>query len=316
MISPVRIGVSRCLLGEAVRYDGGHKRDRFVTDVLSRYVEWVPVCPEVEAGLGTPREAMRLTGHAQSPQLITIKTGRDLTRPLAEFTDRRVQTLEGLELSGYIFKKDSPTCGIERVKLYTSKGMPGRAGVGIFARAFIKRFPLVPIEDEGRLCDPVIRDNFVERIFCYHRWQQWKHTPFSRHRLVMFHTIHKYLLMSHGHAAYQSLGRLVAQARRYKPKDLVSRYGALFMAALAVKATRSKQVNVLQHLVGHVKHQLQPNERAELDGVIGEYQQGFVPLIVPITLIKHYVTRYDVAYIRDQVYLNPHPKELMLRNYV
>ena len=313
---PIRVGVSRCLLGEEVRFDGGHKRDRFLTDVLSRYVEWVPVCPEVEAGLGTPREAMRLVGDAKRPQLITITSERNLTKPVTAFAERKLETLEHTNLSGYIFKKDSPSCGIERVKLYNARGMPSRDGAGLFARAFTERFPLVPVEDEGRLCDPVLRDNFLERIFCYHRWQVLVRSPLTRQSVVDFHTIHKYLLMAHSRDGYQSLGRLVARAHCYTPKTLADLYGRLFMTALAVKATRRKQVNVLQHLIGHLKDRLVPKERAELDGTLADYHQAIVPLIVPVTLIKHYATMYEVGYLQQQVYLNPHPKELMLRNYV
>jgi uncharacterized protein YbgA (DUF1722 family)/uncharacterized protein YbbK (DUF523 family) len=314
--TPIRLGISRCLLGEKVRYDGGHKRDRFLTDVLGRYVEWVPICPEVEAGLGTPREAMRLVGDPERLQLITIKSERNMTKPIVLFTDRKLDTLESTDLSGYIFKKDSPSCGIERVRVFNQHGMPSRTGVGLFAQAFIERFPLVPIEDEGRLCDPIIRDNFIERVFCYHRWRRLARGSVTRKAVVLFHTTHKYLLLAHSRDLYQALGHLVAQAHRYRPKDLVERYGEQFMAALAVKATRRKQVNVLQHLIGHLKDRLNSKERAELDEVIEDYRRGLVPLIVPVTLVKHYVAMYEIGYIRDQIYLNPHPKELMLRNYV
>lgn len=314
--TPIRLGISRCLLGEEVRYDGGHKRDRFLTDVLGRYVEWVPVCPEVEAGFGIPRESMRLVGDPKKPRLVTIKTGRDMTKPLATFTEAKLEGIETANLSGYIFKKDSPSCGIERVRVFNQHGMPSRNGVGLFAQAFKERFPLVPIEDEGRLCDPVIRDNFIERVFCYHRWRALARGSVTRQAVVLFHTDHKYLLLAHSADLYRSLGRLVAQAHRYRPKDLAERYGKLFMEALAVKATTRKQVNVLQHLVGHLKDRLKPKERAELHGVIHDYHQGLVPLIVPVTLIKHYVGMYDISYVQNQLYLNPHPKELMLRNYV
>lgn len=313
---PMRIGISRCLLGEPVRYDGGHKRDRFVTEVLTRYVEWVPICPEVEAGLGTPREAMRLVGDASNPQLITVTTNRNVTRPLTLYADRKLETLEQVHLSGYIFKRDSPSCGIERVKLFSQRGRPSRTGVGLFAQAFNDRYPLVPIEDEGRLCDPVLRDNFIERVFCYHRWQLLTQNLPTHRSIVGFHTDYKYLLLAHSPDVYRSLGRLVAQANRYTRKELVERYGTLFMKALAVTATRRKHVNVLQHVVGHLKERLKPKERTALNEVIAEYRQGLVPLIVPIILIKHYVTMYDVGYIRNQVYLNPHPTELMLRNYL
>lgn len=313
---PMRIGVSRCLLGEEVRYDGGHKRDRFVTDVLGRYVEWVPVCPEVEAGLGTPREPMRLVGEASQPKLLTIETKRDMTKPLVEFAAKRLASLETAELSGYIFKKDSPSCGIGRVRVFNRHGMPSRNGVGLFAQAFMERFPSVPVEEEGRLCDPVLRDNFIERVFCYHRWRQLARGPVTRNDVVQFHTRHKYLLLAHSRQHYQQLGRLVARADRDRPNDLLERYGVLFMEALAVTATRRKHVNVLQHLVGHMKERLTKPERGEIDNVIEDYRQGLVPLVVPLTLVKHYVVRHGIAYLRDQVYLNPHPKELKLRNHV
>ena len=312
----LRLGISRCLLGEQVRFDGGHKRDQFLTDVLGRYVEWVPVCPEVEAGLGTPREAMRLVGDPQQPRLVSIRSGQDHTRALEMMTDRRLADLEVVDLSGFVFKKDSPSCGVERVRTYNEHGMPNRKGVGLFARAFVGRFPLIPVEEEGRLSDPLLRENFIERVFCYRRWQDLVRGGATRQAVVRFHTIHKYLLLAHSAPHYRQLGRLVAQVHEYRPKDLALRYGELFMQALAVRATVRKHVNVLQHILGHFKDRLGAQEKTELLGVIGDYHQGLTPLIVPLTLIKHYVQVFDVEYIRDQVYLNPHPKELMLRNHV
>jgi len=314
--APLRLGISRCLLGEEVRFDGGHKRDQFLTDVFGRYVEWVPVCPEVEAGLGTPREAMRLVGNPQHPRLVTIKSGKDHTHALVRMTEHRVDELKGLDLSGYVFKKDSPSCGVERVRIYNEHGMPSRTGVGIFAGAFIEQFPLIPVEEEGRLSDPLLRENFIERVFCYRRFQDLVHNGITRQAVVRFHTIHKYLLLSHSQQRYQVLGRLVGQSDWYRPKELALKYGELFMKALAVKATVRKHVNVLQHIVGYFKNRLEAQEKAELLGVIDDYHRGLTPLIVSLTLIKHYVRKFDVGYIQDQVYLNPHPKELMLRNHV
>jgi uncharacterized protein YbgA (DUF1722 family)/uncharacterized protein YbbK (DUF523 family) len=314
--APLRLGISRCLLGDEVRFDGGHKRDSFLTDVFGRYVEWVPVCPEVEAGLGTPREAMRLVGDPQNPRLVTIKSGADHTRALETLTTNRIAQLMELDLSGYVFKKGSPSCGIERVRLYNEHGMPSRNGVGLFARAFIEEFPLIPVEEEGRLCEPTLRENFIERVFCYRRWQDLVQSGVTRRALVQFHTIHKYLLLAHSPQQYEVLGRLVGQAERHRPKEFAHRYGELFMKALAVKATVRKHVNVLQHIIGHFKERLGTHEKSELLSVIGDYHQELTPLIVPLTLIKHYVQIFDVGYIRDQVYLNPHPKELMLRNHV
>lgn len=313
---PLRLGISRCLLGDEVRFDGGHKRDNFLTDVFGRYVEWIPVCPEVEAGLGTPREAMRLVGDPAHPRLLTITSGRDYTRALEKMTTGRLAELGELDLSGYVFKRGSPSCGVERVRVYTEQGMPSHSGAGIFARAFVEQFPLIPVEEEGRLCDAPLRENFIERVFCYRRFQDLLESGVTRQALIQFHTIHKYLLMAHSPQHYQILGRLVGQAERYRPKELARRYGELFMTALAVKATVRKHVNVLQHILGYFKGQLAAREKAELLGVIGDYHRGLTPLIVPLTLIKHYVQQFEVHYIRDQVYLNPHPKELMLRNHV
>lgn len=314
--APLRLGISRCLLGEEVRFDGGHKKDRFLTDVLGRYVQWIPVCPEVEAGLGTPREAMRLVGDPRHPRLITIKSERDHTGALQSLSGRRIAELDALDLSGYVFKKDSPSCGLTRVRIYDDSGVPRRNAAGLFARAFLEHCPLIPVEEEGRLCDPALRENFIERVFSYRRYQDLLQTGITRQAVVRFHTMHKYLLMAHSPQHYAVLGRLVGEAERYRPRDLAARYGELFMKALAVKATVRKHANVLQHVSGYFKEQLTGAERMELLSVIEDYRGGLTPLIVPLTLIKHYVLRYGVRYIHDQVYLNPHPKELMLRNHV
>ena len=314
--APLRLGISRCLLGEEVRFDGGHKRDNFLTEVLGRYVEWVPVCPEVEAGLGTPREAMKLVGHPQDPRLVTIKSGTDHTGAMETMTTNRIEELNEMDLSGYVFKKGSPSCGIERVRIYNEHEQLSRNGVGLFARAFIEQFPLIPVEEEGRLCDPTLRENFIERVFCCRRWEDLVQSGVTKQALVQFHTIHKYLLLAHHPQQCEVLGRLIGQAHQYRPKELAHRYGELFMKTLAVKPTVRKHVKVLQHILGSFKERLGAHEKAELLGVIGDYHCGLTPLIVPLTLIKHYVQIFDVSYIRDQVYLNPHPIEVMLRNHV
>lgn len=315
-VAPLRLGISRCLLGDEVRFDGGHKQDHFLTDLFGRYVDWVPVCPEVEAGLGTPREAMRLVGDPQRPRLITIKSGKDHTEAVETMAADRIQEFKRMDLSGYVFKKDSPSCGVERVRIYNDRGMPARKSVGIFARAFIERLPLIPVEEEGRLNDPALRENFIERVFCYRRYQDLLCRGVRREDVVRFHTIHKYLLLAHSQQQYQVLGRLVGQAERHPPKELALRYGELFMKALAVKSTVRKHVNVLQHMLGYFKARLGAQEKLELLDLIDDYYRELIPLIVPMTLIRHYVQVFDVRYIRDQVYLNPHPKELMLRNHV
>ncbi|HMS82997.1 MAG TPA: DUF523 and DUF1722 domain-containing protein [Nitrospira sp.] len=314
--SLLRLGISRCLLGDEIRFDGGHKQDRFLTDVLGCYVEWVSVCPEVEAGLGVPREAMRLVGNPRHPRLMTVTSKDDHTLAMETTIEERLDSLGKLNLSGFVFKRGSPSCGLERVRVYTAQGMPSHSASGIFAKAFRNEFPLIPVEEEGRLCDPSLRENFIERVFCYRRLQDLLQNGLNRQELIRFHTIHKYLLLSHSPQQYKTLGQLVAQAECYRPKDLTVKYADLFMKTLAVRATVSKHVNVLQHIVGHFKKRMDSREKAELLGVISDYHRGLTPLIVPLTLMKHYVHVFDLSYIRDQVYLNPHPKELMLRNHV
>lgn len=312
-----RLGISQCLLGERIRYDGGHKWNVFLTEVLAPFVEWMPVCPEVEAGLGTPREAMHLAGDPESPKLLTIRTNIDHTKTVRMFSQRRVKELQESDLDGYIFKKNSPSCGLHRVNVYRPMGQPSKRGTGIFAAAVQQAFPLLPVEEEGRLTDPMLRENFIERIFSYQRWKALiqQHRS-SRQALVQFHTRHKYVLLAHSRSHYQELGHLVAKAGQYPPGELARHYGSLFMEALKIKATVRKHVNVLQHLAGHLNKQLSAMERAELQGIIHDYHRQLIPLVVPLTLIKHYVRRLAVPYLHDQVYLTPHPKELMLRNHV
>ena len=312
----VRIGISSCLLGRRVRFDGGHKRDPFLTDTFGRFVEWVPVCPEVEAGFGTPREAMRLVDDGGRVRLLTVKTARDLTDTMERYARRRVEQLANENLCGYVLKKDSPSCGLSRVKVYDRHNVPARTGAGLFAAALRARHPLLPIEEEGRLVDPRLRDNFAERVFAYQRLQALFASRWTIAALVSFHTAHKLSLMAHSVTAYQSLGRLVAGAKSLSRADLESRYSEGFMNALESMATTRRHVNVLQHMAGYLKKQLDDASRAELAATIEDYRAGLVPLVVPITLIRHHIRRHDVAYLAGQIYLAPHPKELMLRNHV
>ena len=312
----IRLGISACLLGQEVRYDGGHKRDRYLTDTLGRFFEWVPVCPEVEMGLGTPRETLRLIGEAEAPRLVFAKTGEDQTEAMATWARPRLEALAGADLSGYILKSDSPSCGMERVRVYRSSGVPTRDGVGIFARALMERLPLLPGEEEGRLHDLPLRENFVERVFCYRRWRDLVDGGLTRGKLVTFHAVHKLLLLAHSPKHYQDLGRLVAAAKQYSTKELEARYGEVFMAGLKIRATAKKHTNVLQHILGYLKKELEAHDKAELLSVISDYSSGLVPLVVPLTLLKHHLGRHPVPYIQEQVYLTPHPKELMLRNHV
>jgi uncharacterized protein YbgA (DUF1722 family)/uncharacterized protein YbbK (DUF523 family) len=314
--APIRIGISSCLLGQEVRWDGGHKRDRFVTDTLGNYFEWVPVCPEIEVGMGVPRETVRLTGRAEEPRMVGVRSGRDWTVPMGRYSRERVRDLEKLDLSGYILKSDSPSCGMERVRVYPEKGMAVRKGIGIFARALMERFPLLPVEEEGRLCDPDLRENFIERVFAYRRWRSLEAAGCRRGDLVAFHTAHKFLILSHSPRHYQALGRLVASAKSHAPRRLAALYGGTFMEALRIPATVKRHFNVLQHLAGFLKRGMDASEKRELGEVLEDYRRGLVPLVVPLTLLKHHVRRQEAAYVADQIYLNPHPRELMLRNHV
>jgi uncharacterized protein YbgA (DUF1722 family)/uncharacterized protein YbbK (DUF523 family) len=309
------------LLGRAVRWDAGHKRDPYLVDVLGAHVDWVPVCPEVEAGFGTPRETMQLVRVADGPpRLMTTKTARDVTERMARFARRRLDALAEENLSGYVLKRDSPSCGMERVRVYAANGSghrpPARTGRGIFADALLDRFPNLPVEEEGRLSDPRLRDNFIERVFAYQRVRTLFESRWTLGDLVRFHTAHKLTLMAHSPAAYQSLGRLVATARSIRRSELVQRYESAFMRALTTIATPKRHANVLEHFLGYFKKTLDADSRTEIASLVDSHRRGLVPLVVPMTLIKHHLRRQRVDYLAAQVYLDPHPRELSLRNHV
>ena len=311
----IRLGVSTCLLGENVRYDGGHKRDRFITDVLSRYVDFVPVCPEVECGFPIPRESFRLVGDSSNPRLVTTKTKVDHTDRMKAWAEKRVRELESENLCGYIFKSKSPSSGLLRVKVYDKNGVPSKSGVGLFARAFTEHFPLLPVEEEGRLNDLPIRENFIERIFTLKRWREMLEGGRKRGSLVEFHTRHKLLLLAHSPEHYRQMGKLVARPDALSPTELFDTYQALLMQAMERKATVKKHINVIQHMLGYFKKELTSDEKQEMLEILEHYRNGDYPLIVPLTLLNHYVRKYDPPYLRKQYYLNPHPLELQLRNH-
>lgn len=300
-----------------MRYDGGHKRDLFLIETLGPFVEWVRVCPEVDCGLPVPREAMRLAGDPDRPRLLANKTGIDHTDRMERWTKARLDELAGLDLCGYICKKDSPSSGMERVKVYgAGGGIPARTGVGIFTRRFMERFPRIPVEEEGRLTDPSIREMFIERVFCLRRFRDLLSRPPSRGALVDFHTDHKLLLLSHDRAHYEELGRLVAGAKSLSVDRLYGKYEEIFLSALTRKATPGKCADVLAHMMGYFRKTLSTSEKQEMIDVIDLYRRRRIPLVVPVTLVRHYVRKYDVAYLARQRFLNPHPVELMLRNHV
>ena len=316
MTEKIKIGVSSCLLGNPVRYDGGHKHDRYITDILGQYFDFIPVCPEVECGLPVPRETMRLVGDPEKPRLLTTRTKVDLTGQMQKFCDRKVKDLETAELCGFIFKKDSPSSGLYRVKVYGESGPAQRTGRGFFAAAFADHFPLIPLEEEGRLHDAALRENFIERVFCYHRWKEFYTDEADYKKLIGFHARHKLQLMAHSPKILSAMGRLVAAGKDLPDSKLLTSYHDLLMSALVYRATVKKNVNVLYHIIGYFKKLNSSDEQAELVELIERYARQIIPLVVPLTLINHYVRKYKTSYLSGQTYLEPHPAELMLRNHV
>ncbi|MBV8361980.1 MAG: DUF1722 domain-containing protein, partial [Deltaproteobacteria bacterium] len=259
---------------------------------------------------------VRDSNTARTTRLITNKTGIDHTDKMNSYAERRVIALGGEELSGYVLKKDSPSCGMERVRVYGASGMPTRDGSGLFAATLMRRYPSLPVEEEGRLSDPHLRENFIERVFAYRRLRSFFSSRWTLGGLVQFHTAHKLTLMAHSPKAYSELGRFVANAKRMARDKVPERYEFAFMAALKKLATPARHANVLHHMLGYLRTYLERDSRDELVTLIDDYRRGLVPLVVPIALFRHYVRKFQISYLSGQVYLEPHPKELMLRNHV
>jgi len=315
MLEPVKIGISSCLLGSNVRYDGGHSHDRFLTQTLGLFAEYVSVCPEVECGMPIPREAVRLVGDPENPRLVTQKTGVDKTDQMKNWIKGRLKELAGEDLCGFIFKSKSPSSGLYRIKVYGDDGSVRKNGTGLFAKAFTEAFPRIPVEEAGRLHDPKLRENFIENIFSLQRWRQLCSQNRTLGGLVEFHTQNKLLILSHNQDIYRKMGKLVAQGKQSDPDALFDNYESLLLKALSLQTTLKKNINVLHHIMGYFKKNLTGDEKQELLSVIDQYGAGYVPLIVPITLIRHYTMKYDQPWLKVQTYLNPHPFELKLRNY-
>ena len=313
----LNLGISSCLLGNQVRFDRGHQHDRFLTDTLGLYANFHPVCPEVECGLPIPREAMRLVGDPDQPKLIGRKTGKDYTEQMQKWIPARLDELEKLNLDGFIFKRMSPSNGMERVKVYSEKGgMPQHNGVGSFARAFMQRFPNIPVEEDGRLNDPRIRENFIQRIFIHRSWRRVTDENKTAHGIIDFHTHHKYSLFSHSEPIYRGMGKMIAQAGVLTPNELFSDYEDQLMMCLKKPASHNTHTNVMTHIFGYFKKDLDNDEKSEMLEILENYREGNIPRIVPITLLKHYTRKYTKTYLEDQSYLNPHPLKLKLLNHV
>lgn len=309
----IRLGISSCLLGANVRYDGGHQLDRFLRDILGPYVDYVPVCPEVEMGLPIPRPTLRLVGEPEAQRLVFSGSGEDVTERMTDWARKRLVDLEQEGLCGFVFKSRSPSSGMARVKLYDRNGIPSKSGVGLFAGMFMAHFPLLPVEEDGRLHDPRLRENFIESIFTFQRWRQLKEAGPAVGALVAFHGRHKYLLMSHHVDLARQMGKLVARASELPIDDLFEEYQQLLMKTVRTLPSVAKHINVLHHLLGYFKKNLDADEKQEMLELIEQYRHGQVPINIPITLINHFVRKYRPPYLEEQYYLHPHPMELHLR---
>ncbi|KAF0861738.1 DUF523 and DUF1722 domain-containing protein [Pseudomonas sp. LD120] len=316
MSTKPKIAISACLMGVEVRYNGGHKESRLCSRVLSEHFDFLPLCPEVAIGMGTPREPIRLVGEPEQPRAVgTVDASVDVTQPLAEYGERMAAQVD--DICGYIFMQNSPSCGLERVKVYQANGMPHRqGGRGIYAQAFCERHPNLPVEEAGRLNDPVLRENFLTRVYVYRDWQALLKQGLTRRALTDFHSRCKYLLMAHHPVQYKTLGNLLGSMGKGDPAQIGPRYFSELMAALSKCATRGTHSNVLQHLSGYLKQAISAADKQEVQQVIGQYRHGIVPLVVPLTLLKHHFRQHPDPYIAQQLYLQPHPENLSLRNAI
>ena len=311
-----KIAISACLMGFDVRYNGGHKESRLCTRTLTDCFDFIPVCPEVAIGLGIPRQPIRLVGRAEQPEARgSVDQSLDVTQPLAAYGRKMAAELN--DICGYIFMQKSPSCGLHRVKVYHTNGTSqGDDGQGIYARAFCSLHPDLPVEEDGRLNDPVLRENFITRVFAYSAWQQLLERGLTRRVLTDFHSHYKYLLMAHNPVQYKVLGNLLGSMGDTDPQQIGPRYFSELMAALKICATRRTHTNVLQHISGYLKRAISAEDKQEVQYVISQYRLGIVPLVVPMTLLKHYFRQHPDPYIAQQVYLQPYPEYLSLRNAI
>jgi len=313
-LAVIKVGISACLLGDPVRFNGGHKESRLCSETLARHFQFVPICPEVAIGLGTPREPIRLVGDPDHPRAVgTVHPELDVSDALNAYGERIAAELD--DISGYILMQKSPSCGMERVKVYQANGHPvDGGGSGLFAKSLMRMRPDLPVEEAGRLNDPVLRENFLTRIFAHAEWQRLLRNGLTCKALVDFHSRYKYQLMASDPQQYKALGRMVAGVGKTPLEAFAQGYFSQLMAALKKTASRGNHSNVLQHLSGYLKKHLEGEDKQELQRLITQYRQGVLPLVVPLTLLKHHFRRHPDRYVANQAYLQPHPEDLSLRN--
>ncbi|MFA0085385.1 hypothetical protein BCU70_00800 [Vibrio sp. 10N.286.49.C2] len=310
---PITLGISSCLLGEKVRYDSGHKQSTYVNKELRDYFSFVSVCPEVGMGLPVPRPTIRLMSNEERISLVETKDAtKDYTDGMLTYTHQKVAELEDTEMCGYIVCAKSPSCGMERVKVYTV-GHAKTNGVGLYTEHLMKKMPWLPVEEDGRLNDPVLKENFISRVFGLNDFYQSMQGAPTPGKIVDFHSRYKLTLMAHNPSAYKSLGRLVAHQNELEPSDFYQQYRQGLMDGLKHRASRKNVTNVLMHIQGYFKRSLNADEKRELSQVIDDYRTGVLPLLSPLTLIKHYLRAYPDDYLAQQRFLQPHPEEMRLR---
>ncbi|MGM0571419.1 YbgA family protein [Marinobacter sp.] len=315
-MNKIPVGISTCLLGKEVRHDGGHKHSRYCTEVLSRYFEFRSLCPELEAGLGVPRPAIHLRESGEGLQLVEVRQGTDHTAEMQGFIDQVMDSLA--DLRGYILMAKSPSCGMERIRIHNSDGnVVHRDGRGMFAEALIRNYPLMPVEEEGRLNDDQLRENFIERVFAYDDWMQnvagERLTPQA---LIEFHTRHKFQLLAHSEQIYRQLGPMLGDLKSEPLANIADRYIHRFMEAMTRRVSRGSHVNAMQHLMGYLRDSMGDADRKVLMEQIEAYHRGEVPLIVPMTLLRMAQRREPISYLDQQHYLSPYPDDLGLRNRI
>ncbi len=316
MVKRIKMGISSCLLGEKVRYDGQHKLDHYLKNVLGHHVQWLGVCPEVECGLSIPREAMHLIGDSSAPRLITVRTNIDHTDKMQGWVNQKLKKLEQYDLSGFVFKSKSPSSGLKNVKIYQDNGIPLKNGMGLFARAFTEKFPYVPVEEEGRLHDSKLRENFLEQVFVYKRWQDYMADDSTLAGLEIFHRRHKYLLITHSESGYLELDEIVHEGRHMPLAEVQALYLHKLMYTMTIHSSTTKNANTMHDIMEHFKTMLTHDEKIELIDQIDVYQKGYAPLIVPVVLLQHYVRKYNLSALNEQYFLFQYPNELCLRNRV
>jgi len=307
--SRIKLGISSCLAGANVRMDGGHMRNAFCMDTLSQFVDFESYCPESAIGLPSPRPSIRLNLIDNEIHAVSAKSG-DFTDDLLAYGAEASKKMN--HLSGFILSSKSPSCGMERVRVYTKGQFSKKIGVGLFAQQLMKYQPLMPLEEQGRLNDIQIRENFLTRVYVYNAWLNLNNLGLTPSTLLEFHSIHKYLVMAHKPVAYKSLGKLLANlSENFEEKS--QQYIVELMGALKDIITRKNHVNVLQHLQGYFKQYLNKEQKQELTKTVELYRQALIPLMVPISLIKHYLLEFPDEYLLKQRYLNPTPIDLALR---